>query len=71
VIKRKFYTYDAWDMALECLENSNECFEKEDNLLGVADNYELMGDVMLAQDNRSGALMYYKKSDDFFRAIRS
>ena len=64
-----FYTYDAWDMALECLENSNVCFEKEDNLLGVADNYELMGDVMLAQDNRSGALMYYKKSDDFFEQL--
>ena len=58
-----FYTYNAWDMALECLESSNECFEKEDNLLGIAINYELMGDVMLAQGDRSTASMYYKKSD--------
>ena len=64
-----FYTYDAWDMALECLENSNVCFEKEDNLLGVADNYELMGDVMLAKGDRSEASMYYKKSDDIYERL--
>ena len=51
-----FYTYDAWDMALECLENSNVCFEKVDNQKGIAANYDLMGDVMLAQSNKKAAL---------------
>ena len=64
-----FYTYDAWDMALECLEHSNACFEIEDNLKGKASNYELMGDVMLAQDDRLGASMYYKKSDDIYERL--
>ena len=66
-----FYTYDAWDMALECLENSNEYFEKEDNLLGIAANYELMGDVMLAQSDKKAASDYYKKSDAIHEQLGS
>ena len=66
-----FYTYDAWDMALECLENSNECFEKEENLLGIAANYELMGDVMLAQSDKKAASDYYKKSDAIHEQLGS
>ena len=57
------YTYDVWDTSLECLEKSNECFLKEDNLLGVASNLELMGDVMLAQGDKVESLVYYKRSD--------
>ena len=66
-----FYTNDAWDMALECLENSNECFEKEKNLLGIAANYELMGDVMLAQSDKRSASDYYKKSDAIHEQLGS
>ena len=66
-----FYTYDAWDMALECLENSNECFEKGDNLLGIAANYELMGDIMLAQSDKRAASDYYKKSDAIHEQLGS
>jgi hypothetical protein len=46
------YTYDAWDTSLECLEKSSECYEMEGFDLGVASNFELMGDVMLAQGDR-------------------
>lgn len=66
-----FYTYDAWDVALECLESSNECFEKENNLKGIASNYELMGDVMLAQGDRLEAMSYYKKSDDIYERLET
>ena len=41
------YRYDAWDVALEVLEKSNESFAIEDNALGIADNLEMMGDIML------------------------
>lgn len=66
-----FYTYDAWDMALECLENSNVCFEKVDNHKGIAANYDLMGDVMLAQSNKKAASDYYKKSDAIHERLGS
>lgn len=66
-----FYTNDAWDMALECLENSNECFEKAENQLGIAANFELMGDVMLAQSDKRAALEYYKKSDAIHEQLGS
>lgn len=57
------YNYEAWDVAMECLERSNQCFEKEGNLEGIASNYDLMGDIMLAQENRFGSVKYYKESD--------
>ena len=57
------YNYEAWDVAMECLERSNQCFEKEGNLEGIASNYDLMGDIMLAQENRLGSVKYYKESD--------
>ena len=65
-----FYTYDAWDVALECLEQSSDCFKNEDNPLGIAANYELMGDVMLAQGDRSGSLVYYKRSDSIHERLQ-
>lgn len=57
------YTFDAWDSALECLDRSSECFERENFPKGIADNFELMGDVMLAQGDRIQSLVYYQKSD--------
>lgn len=55
--------YDAWDVAFEVLEMANKSFEAEGNGHGVADNLELMGDIMIAQSNRDSALYYYKASD--------
>ena len=58
-----FYTHDVWDLSLECLGKSNISFGKEGWLEGIALNYDLMGDVMLAQENRLGAVKYYLQSD--------
>lgn len=65
------YTYDAWDTSLECLEKSSECYELEGFDLGVASNFELMGDVMLAQGDRSGAMDYYKSSDSIHELLKT
>lgn len=64
-----FYTYDEWDEALNCLKLSNECFEKEGSPKGVASNFELMGDVMLAQGDRYASHVYYNKSDSIFESL--
>lgn len=58
-----FYMYDAYGTSLECLEKSNGSFLMENNHLGVANNYELMGDVFLAQGDKINSLYYYRKSD--------
>ncbi|MCR5037954.1 MAG: tetratricopeptide repeat protein [Bacteroidales bacterium] len=60
------YGYNTWDVAVECLEQSNECFEKEAYWDGVASNYELMGDIYLAQENRLTAVKYYKAADSIY-----
>ena len=65
------YTYDAWDTSLECLEKSSECFAREDNAKGVAANLELMGDVMLAQGDKMGAMEYYKRSDSIHEKLHT
>lgn len=65
------YTYDVWDTSLECLEKSNACFRREDNLLGVASNLELMGNVMLAQGDKVKSLVYYKKSDSIHERLNT
>lgn len=65
------YIYDSWDLALECLELSSDCFGKEGNPRGIADNFELMGDVFLAQGDKTGALVYYKKSDSIRERIQT
>ena len=57
------YNHDVWDLSLECLDNSNTSFAKEGWLEGIASNYDLMGDVMLAQDDREGAVKFYRWSD--------
>ena len=64
-----FYNYDEWDEALECLTMSNECFELEDCREGLASNYELMGDVMLAQGDRYASIDYYEKSDSIYQLL--
>ncbi|MBP5643309.1 MAG: hypothetical protein J6X10_03640 [Bacteroidales bacterium] len=64
-----FYNHNAWDLAIECLERSNECFEIEQHLEGIASNYGLMGDIMLAQDDRMASVKYYKESDSIYRMI--
>ena len=66
-----FYTYDQWEEALECLNLSNACFEKEDCHEGLASNYALMGDVMLAQGDRLVSLNYYEMSDSIYRTLGS
>lgn len=65
------YPYDAWDVAFEVLEKSNESFKLENNLLGIADNYEVMGDIMLAQSDRTTALKYYKASDSIHEILHT
>ena len=65
------YTYDVWDTSLECLEKSNECFMEEGNVLGMASNLELMGDVMLAQADKVEAMNYYKKSDSIHERLKT
>ena len=66
-----FYTYDAWDVAMECLEKSIQCFDKENNQQGIAANFELMGDIKLAQDDRFGAMAYYKRSDSIHERLKT
>ena len=65
------YTYDAWDVALECLNRSSECFKKEGNSKGVASNLELMGDIMLAQGDKVQSMYYYKKSDSIHERLKT
>lgn len=65
------YTYDAWDTSLECLEKSSECYEMEGFDLGVASNFELMGDVMLAQGDIDGSMGYYKSSDSIHELLHT
>lgn len=64
-----FYTYDQWEEALECLNMSNEYFGNAGNREGIASNYALMGDVMLAQGDRFVSLEYYQKSDSLYHAL--
>lgn len=63
------YSYDTWDVAIECLEQSSECFEKEGLREGIASNFDLMGDILLAQENRLGAVRYYKEADSIYRLL--
>ncbi len=65
------YTYDAWSTALECLERSSECFKKECDAKGMASNYELMGDVILAQGDKVNSMYYYKKSDSIHERLKT
>ena len=65
------YTYDAWGTALDCLERSSDCFKKEGNSRGVASNFELMGDVILAQGDKLQAMYYYKKSDSIHERLKT
>lgn len=65
------YNYDGWDAALECLERSSECFKREGFTKGVASNFELMGDVMLAQGDRVNSLLYYQKSDSIHALLKT
>ena len=53
------------------LEKSNESFELEHNSLGIADNYELMGDIMIAQSDRPAALRFYKSSDSIRAVLKN
>ena len=64
------YNHDAWEPAMECLELSSECFEKEGVQEGIASNYDLMGDIMLAQENRNMAVVYYKESDSIYKQLQ-
>ena len=57
------YRNDAWDVALEVLEKSNECFEIEGNSKGIADNLELTGDIMIAQSDSPTAISFYTSAD--------
>ena len=66
-----FYNHDAWNSALECLDQSNHCFEADNNLLGIASNYGLMGDVMLAQEDRQEAALYYKEADSIYSLLQT
>ena len=65
------YGYDTWDVAIECLERSNECFEKEAYWEGVASNYNLIGDIYLAREDRLNAVACYKEADSIFRLLNT
>ena len=65
------YTHDAWNLSLECLEKSCECFNGENNPKGVAANLELMGDVMLAQGDKVNSFEYYKKADSIYGHLKT
>lgn len=65
------YNYDDWDAALECLERSSKCFVQEGFSKGVASNFELMGDVLLAQGDRVQSLVYYQKSDSIHARLQT
>lgn len=63
------YNRDAWDAAQEALEQSNECFDYEGDFEGLGSNFSLMGDMMLAQENRKGAVEYYQKADSLYGLV--
>ena len=65
------YTHDAWQMSLECLEKSSECFKEENNSKGVAANLELMGDVMLAQGDKVNSMEFYRKADSIYGRLKT
>ena len=65
------YTFDAWDTSLECLEKSSECFNSEGNPQGIATNYELMGDIILAQGDKVQSMVYYEKSDSILDCLKT
>ena len=65
------YNYDGWDAALECLDRSSKCFTREGFTKGVASNFELMGDVILAQGDRVNSLVYYQKSDSIHALLKT
>ena len=64
------YNRDAWDAAQNALELSNECFGYEGDLEGLASNFSLMGDMMLAQEDRNGAVGYYQKADSLYAMLQ-
>ncbi|MBR1514770.1 MAG: hypothetical protein IJ622_10830 [Bacteroidales bacterium] len=64
------YNHDAWSVAVECLEQSNACFAEEDHQLGIASNFDLMGDVMLAQEIRDSAVYYYQRADSVYSILQ-
>lgn len=64
------YNRDAWDAAQDALELSNECFKSEGDLEGLASNFSLMGDMMLAQENRSAAVEYYHQADSLYDLLQ-
>lgn len=63
------YNREAWDAAQEALEQSNECFDYEGDFEGLGSNFSLMGDMMLAQENRKGAVEYYQKADSLYGLV--
>lgn len=65
-----FYNHDLWDNAMECLELSNESFVDENFLEGIASNFELMGDVMLAQENKDASVDYYRQADSIYSMLK-
>lgn len=63
------YNYDAWDEAIDALQEANKNYEAENNLTGIAANLELMGDIMIAQSNRPEARRYYTASDSIHECL--
>lgn len=65
------YTHDAWETSLECLEKSSNCFKTMGDAKGMASNYELMGDVLLAQGDKVKSMAYYKRSDSIQEHLKT
>ena len=63
------YAHDAWETSLNCLENSNKHFKSEGNAKGLATNYELMGNVFLAQGDKVHSMPYYRKADSIWERL--
>lgn len=58
-----FADREAWGLAAECVDVSNESYKIEGNMQGVVANFMTMGDIFLAQFELKEALAYYQKAD--------
>ena len=63
------YIHDAWETALECLMKSNDNYKSEGDAMGLAFNFESMGDVILAQGDKVQSMAFYKRADSIYECL--
>lgn len=64
------YNNDEWEAAMECIEMASECYGREGDQQGLASNFDLMGDIMLAQDDRVSSARYYRSADSIYAMLK-